>query len=67
MAMDVDEEIAENPELTAIGIQFRLRPDSESLDQLLDDIEALKQEHPSQVCFTTNSLVVPTAANLIFR
>ena len=64
--MDADQNVAEDPNLMTIAIEFRLKPlvtnntgarrsegESKAYKQLKQDCQALVNEHPSQVCFTT--------------
>ena len=81
-AMDADPQVAENPDLMAIAIEFRLKPlisansvagqrqsggESKAFKQLKQDCAQLKAEHPHQVCFTTDPAQVEQAAQLVFR
>ena len=80
--MGFDEQVAENPDLMAIAIEFRLKPlisansvagqrqsggESKAFKQLKQDCAQLKAEHPHQVCFTTDPAQVEQAAQLVFR
>ena len=79
--MDASQEVAEDGNLMAIAIEFRLKAlvsvnsvasattqgESKAYKQLKQDCAALVQEHPSQVCFTTDTNTVAQAGSLIFR
>ena len=81
-AVDASPAIAENPNLMAIAIEFRLKPliqnnpsaqgrrsegESKAYKQLKQDCNALITEHPDQVCFTCDPEKVTRAANMVFR
>ena len=64
--MEAEDRVAEDPNMMAIAIEFRLKPlisansvagarsegESKASKQLKSDCAALAQEHPTQVCFT---------------
>ena len=73
--------VAEDPNMMAIAIEFRLKPlisqnsvagaksegESKASKQLKSDCAALADEHPTQVCFTYDEQKVLQASQLIFR
>ena len=79
--MGASQEVADDPNLMAIAIEFRLKAlvsvnsvasaasggESKAYKQLKQDCAALVEEHPSQVCFSTDANTVSQAAGLIFR
>ena len=79
--MEADELVAEDPNMMAIAIEFRLKPlisqnsvagaksegESKASKQLKSDCAALADEHPTQVCFTYDEQKVLQASQLIFR
>ena len=78
--MSGDMLVAENPDLMAIAIEFRLKPlvsansvasantdgESKAYRQLKNDCAALVSEHPTQVCYTLEPEQVKQASKLIF-
>ena len=69
--MGASQEVSEDPNLMAIAIEFRLKAlvsvnsvagakagESKAYKQLKQDCAALVEEHPNQVCFTTEAQVV---------
>ena len=79
--MDGGKRVAEDPNMMAIAIEFRLKPlisqnsvagagkegESKASKQLKSDCAALADEHPTQVCFTFDEQKVMQASDLIFR